>query len=52
MCKYRNRKEEKNMNELEKLFKELKELNDQLLSSNAEKLEQIKRIQKKGSKTK
>ena len=35
------------MNELEKLFKEL---NEQLLSSNAEKLEQIKRIQKKGSK--
>ena len=40
------------MNELEKLFKELKELNDQLLSSNAEKLEQIKGIQKEGSKTK
>ena len=35
------------MNELEKL---LKELNDHLLNSNAEKLEQIKRIQKKGSK--
>ena len=47
MCKYKNRKEEKNMNELEKLFKEL---NEQLLSSNAEKLEQIKEIQKKGSK--
>lgn len=40
------------MIELEKLFKELKELNEQLLSSNAEKLEQIKEIQKKGSKTK
>ena len=40
------------MNELEKLFKELKELNEQLLSSNAEKLEQIKGIQKKGSNTK
>ena len=40
------------MNELEKLFKELKEINEQLLSSNAEKLEQIKEIQKKGSKTK
>ena len=38
------------MNELEKLFKELKELNEQLLSSNAEKLEQIKEIQKEGSK--
>ena len=49
MCKYKNRKEEKNMDELEKLFKEL---NEQLLSSNAEKLEQIKEIQKKGSKTK
>ena len=35
------------MNELEKL---LKEINEQLLSSNAEKLEQIKRIQKKGIK--
>lgn len=35
------------MDELEKLFKEL---NEQLLSSNAEKLEQIKEIQKKGSK--
>ena len=40
------------MNELEKLFKELKELNEQLLSSNAEKLEQIKEIQKEGSKRK
>lgn len=40
------------MIELEKLFKELKELNEQLLSSNAEKSEQIKEIQKKGSKTK
>lgn len=40
------------MNELEKLFKELNELNEQLLSSNAEKLEQIKELQKKGSKTK
>lgn len=40
------------MNELEKLFKELKELNEQLLSSNAEKLEQIKRIQKEGSQVK
>lgn len=38
------------MNELEKLFKELKELNEQLLSSNAEKLEQIKEIQKEGTK--
>ena len=38
------------MNELEKLYKEIKELNEQLLSSNAEKLEQIKEIQKKGSK--
>ena len=38
------------MDELEKLFKELKELNEQLLSYNAEKLEQIKRIQKKGIK--
>ena len=38
------------MNELEKLSKEIKELNEQLLSSNAEKLEQIKEIQKKGSK--
>jgi hypothetical protein len=38
------------MIELEKLFKELKELNEQLLSSNAEKLEQIKEIQKEGSK--
>ena len=38
------------MNELEKLFKELKELNEQLLSSNAEKLEQIKRIQEEGAK--
>ena len=38
------------MDELEKLFKELKELNEQLLSSNVEKLEQIKRIQKEGSK--
>jgi hypothetical protein len=37
------------MSELEKLFKEL---NEQLLSSNAEKLEQIKEIQKKGSNTK
>ena len=37
------------MNELEKLFKEL---NDHLLSSNAEKLEQIKRIQKEGSQGK
>lgn len=35
------------MNELEKLFKEL---NEQLLSSNAEKLEQIKRIQKEGTR--
>lgn len=35
------------MDELEKLFKEL---NEQLLSYNAEKLEQIKEIQKKGSK--
>lgn len=40
------------MNELEKLFKELKELNEQLLSSNAEKLEQIKEIQNEGSKRK
>lgn len=40
------------MNELEKLFKELKELNEQLLSSNDEKLEQIKEIQKEGSKIK
>ena len=40
------------MNELENLFKELKELNEQLLSSNAEKLEQIKEIQKEGSNTK
>ena len=40
------------MNELEKLFKELKEINEQLLSSNAEKLEQIKRIQKEGSQGK
>ena len=40
------------MIELEKLFKELKELNEQLLSSNAEKLEQIKRIQKEGSQGK
>ena len=38
------------MNELEKLFKEIKELNEQLLSSNAEKLEQIKEIQKEGTK--
>ena len=38
------------MNELEKLSKEIKELNEQLLSSNAEKLEHIKEIQKKGSK--
>lgn len=37
------------MNELEKL---LKELNKQLLSSNAEKLEQIKEIQKEGSQGK
>ena len=40
------------MNELEKLFKELNELNEQLLSSNSEKLEQIKEFQKKGSKRK
>ena len=37
------------MNELEKL---LKEINEQLLSSNAEKLEKIKEIQKEGSKRK